>query len=443
VRIREIYVVLLLGSAFCSSGCTKGAAQPGGASPGSALAPAAAPAVQAKVTRVEAGPDAPKQVQAAMITVQPGEVIELGAGTFDCKSTLSLDVSHVTIRGQGVDKTILRFNNQGPGTGGEGLLVTSKEDVTLKDFAVEDAKGDAIKVQGTKRIVMSRLRATWRGEPKETNGAYGLYPVLCTDVVIEDSFVSGASDAGIYVGQSENIVVRRNLAEQNVAGIEIENSTKADVYENTSRQNSGGILIFSLPDLPKKDGRLCRVFHNWVLRNNHENFAPKGNVVATVPPGTGVMIMANDETEVFDNTIQDNQTAGLSVVSYMITGKPINDPKYDPFCEALFIHDNRFGGNGTNPSGPLGGVLGKVVGTPLPDMLYDGVADPKKQKDGKLPDALAIRIHNNGEAGFANFDGPALTAFAASGKPPKIVRDLALYEGKLPALGPVEIEGLK
>src|SRR5262249_56234903 len=138
---------------------------------------------------------------------------------------------------------------------------------------------------------------------------------------------------------------------KNVAGIEIENSTRADVSDNTATDNAGGILILALPDLPKKDGRICRVFHNRVLANNHENFAPKGNTVATVPPGTGIMIMAADQTEVFDNAIERNQTAGLSIVSYMITDKPIQDAQYDPFCEAVYIHANRFASNGDNPAG--------------------------------------------------------------------------------------------
>jgi parallel beta-helix repeat protein len=434
------------------AGCAKGPLPPSAVSkapppPGVSAAPAprdASAAPPGPITRIENGPDAPKRLQRALITAKPGAVIELGPGTFDCPATLSLDKSHVTIRGAGLHTTILSFANQQQGTGGEGLLVTSKEDVTLSQFAVQDARGDAIKVQGTKNIVLRGLRVSWTGGPKETNGGYGLYPVLCSNVVIEDCHVSGASDAGIYVGQSDNIVVRRNLADENVAGIEIENSTRADVYENTARHNTGGILIFSLPDLPKKDGRLCRVFRNWVRNNNHENFAPKGNVVATVPPGTGLMIMANDETEVFDNVIQENQTSGLAIVSYMITGKPINDPKYDPFCEALFIHKNEFSGNGTKPAGPLGTLLGKVLGTPLPDILYDGVADSKKQKDGKLPEALAIRIQDNGKAGFANFDGPALSASASgSAKQPNVIRDLAAYKGTHPALSAVAIEGLK
>ena len=103
----------------------------------------------------------------------------------------------------------------------------------------------------------------------------------------------------------------------------------------------------------------------------------------------------------------------MSIVSYLITDKPIQDAKYDPFCEAVYVHDNRFASNGGKPAGPMGELLVAALGTPLPDILYDGVADPKKLVDGKLPDDLAIRIRNNGKAGFANFDAPALKASAA------------------------------
>ena len=401
------------------------------------------PAKKENVIRIDPGPDAPKRAQAAMINAKPGDIIEFGAGKFDFRSTLSLDVSGVTIRGEGPDKSILSFKDQGQGTGGEGILVTSKENVTLQDFAVEDARGDAIKVNGTKRVVFRKVRAEWMGGPKETNGGYGFYPVICTDVVIEDCTAIGASDAGIYVGQSENIIVRRNRAEKNVAGIEIENSDRADVYENEATDNSGGILVFTMPDLPKKDGRHCRVYKNQVHANNHENFAPKGNTVASVPPGTGIMIMANDQVEVFDNTIEQNQTAGLTIVSYLIMDKPVADAKYDPFCESIHIHDNRFSSNGGKPAGALGSMLGQVLGTPLPDILYDGVIDPKKTAGGKLSDDLAIRIHDNGKATFANFDAPALKTAATTGKAPNIVRDLNAYDGGMKALGAVSIEGLK
>jgi parallel beta-helix repeat protein len=437
VRVLNLSAIALCGGLILFAGCS--------GEPGKVIVDPPEPGpVHTNITRIEAGPEAPKRAQTALIEAKEGDVIELGEGRFDFTATLSLDSSGVTIRGQGPDKTILSFKDQGQGTGGEGLLITSKQDVTLEQFAVEDARGDAIKANGTKKIAFRAIRVEWTGGPKETNGGYGIYPVLCSSVVIEDCKVSGASDAGIYVGQSQDIVVRYNTVQQNVAGIEIENSTRADVYGNTATDNSGGILVFTMPDLPTKEGKICRVYHNKVIANNHDNFAPKGNIVATVPPGTGVMIMANKEVEVFDNTIDKNQTAGLSIVSYLLTDKPMNDPKYDPFCDSIFIHNNQFTDNGGKPSGALGEMLAKAMGSPLPDILYDGIIDPKKQVDGKLPEALALRIKDNGKAGFANFDAMGLKAVAeGKAKQPNIVRDLKAHEGSRPALSPVSIEGLK
>jgi hypothetical protein len=130
----------------------------------------------------------------------------------------------------------------------------------------------------------------------------------------------------------------------------------------------------------------------------------------------------------------------------MITGKPFTDEKYDPFCEAIHVHDNHFAGNGGDPAGELCGLLAMVLGTPLPDILYDGVVDPQKQDGGQLPDALAIHVHNNGGAGFANFAAPALKAAAAEpekGTTPAIVRDRKAYASVPAALEPVTIEGFK
>src|SRR5690606_17583393 len=123
-------------------------------------------------------------------------------------------------------------------------------------------------------------------------GAYGLYPVQCTDVLIEDSVARAASDAGIYVGQSTNIIVRRNLAEYNVAGIEIENSFDADVHDNVARHNTGGVLVFNLPGLQVKNGARTRIFDNQIYENNTPNFAPPGNIVGKVPTGTGFASIA-------------------------------------------------------------------------------------------------------------------------------------------------------
>ena len=118
------------------------------------------------------------------------------------------------------------------------------------------------------------------------------------------------------------------------AGIEIENCIGADVYDNISKNNTGGILVFSLPGLTIKNGADCRVFNNTITANNHENFAKEGAMVATVPSGTGLMIMANDRVEASGNTFDGNDGAGCLIVSFLTTQRQFDDAQYDPYPES-------------------------------------------------------------------------------------------------------------
>ncbi|WP_224369768.1 parallel beta-helix domain-containing protein [Hyalangium versicolor] len=373
-----------------------------------------------------------KKTQEALIRAKPGAVIELPEGRFQLDRSLSSTVDGITIRGKGLDKTILSFKGQTQGA--EGLLLKGNN-LTLEDFAVEDTKGDAIKINGTDGLVIRRVRAEWTGGPKATNGAYGLYPVQCKNVLIEDSVAIGASDAGIYVGQSEHVIIRRNKAMRNVAGIESENTKYADIYENTATHNTGGILVFDLPDLPVQGGKSTRVFNNDIFANDTDNFAPEGNIVATVPTGTGMMVMATDQVEIFNNRFRDNKTVNLVIASYFVSRKPINDKNYDPYPEALYIHDNTFSGGGDSPTGLAVKLLALKLGKPFPDILYDGIVDGKKlTAQGAMPEDLRICIRNNGDADFANAD--AEHGFE------KLSRDLAPHDCSHPSPEPVKLSGV-
>ena len=205
----------------------------------------------AKEVYIDPGPNAQERLQEALIIIEEGDTLIIKSGYYKFEDGLSLDVDNVTVKGEGIDSTILDFKNQQ--SGAQGLLVTSDR-VTLSDFSILDAKGDALKVIGAKGINMINLKTEWTGGPKSTNGAYGFYPVESENVLIDGCVAIGASDAGIYVGQSKNIIVRNSVAQYNVAGIEIENSYYADVYNNLASHNTGGILVFDLPDLPQQGG---------------------------------------------------------------------------------------------------------------------------------------------------------------------------------------------
>lgn len=338
---------------------------------------AAAPATAKTISVSATTPDANEKLQEALILAEPGDVVQLGAGTWKLADGLSLDVANVTLRGAGAgaDGSILDFSGQQGA--GEGLLVTS-DDVFLTDFAVLNTKGDGIKSKGADRIVYHQLRVEWTAGPKETNGAYGIYPVESTDVLIDSVFVRGASDAGIYVGQSKNIVVRDSTAIENVAGIEIENSYDADVHDNIATKNTGGILVFDLPSLPMQGGHNVRVFENDVCDNSTPNFAPKGNIVASVPAGTGVLVMANRNVEIFDNVFDQNGTSNVSIVGYRYAH---SDTKYQPLPRAIVVRGNQHGKAGFAPAFPGGAQMAAAMGGSIPPILWDGTGDAVVNED--------------------------------------------------------------
>lgn len=373
-----------------------------------------------------------KQLQEKFINAQEGDVIELPEGTFTLNRSLILDgIKNVTIKGKGKDKTILSFKGQKDGA--EGLRITA-DGVIMEDFAVLDAKGDCIKVQDATNVTFRRMKVGWTSLHDTKNGSYSTYPVGCTNVLIEECDVFGSSDAGVYVGQSKNIIVRKNNVHDNVAGIEIENSTDADVYDNISTNNTGGVLIFDLPDLQRKNGSRCRIYNNKIVNNNVPNFGVKGTTVGEIPAGTGVIIMATNQCEVFGNEISGHNTVSTAIVSYYALNKPFKDSIYDPYCGGIFVHDNKI----TRGSGKLdqnvvfGKMFAAMFGDQVPDIVYDGFVNAAyKNPDGTTKEEQKICIRNNGNVTFSNMD------LANQGKNRN--SDMSKFDCSTPALGEVKL----
>ena len=313
-----------------------------------------------------------------LLDAKPGAVIQIPAGQFHFDQGLIVRGERITLRGAGMNKTILSFAGQKVGP--EGLVVQGKT-IRLEGFTVENSAGNAIKVNDTDELVIRGVQARWTRLPASSHGAYGIYPVNSHHILIEDSEAHGATDSGVYVGASTDIVVRHNLASENVVGIEVENSQRAEVYGNTATGNSAGLLVVNLPDLPL-EGRGTRVHDNVSKANNLPNFAAQGELVANVRGGTGVLVDSNKDTEIFANDISDNQTANIMVNSYWTIGNPVHpgaNPKYDPYPRHISIHDNRFAGGGDAPTGPdLATIRTRLFpnGGHFPNIVWDGYLPP-------------------------------------------------------------------
>jgi parallel beta-helix repeat protein len=419
-------------------GARDGGARDGGADDGGARDAGPADAGPRCTLTLSPGDDDQTMLQGALIDAVRGDAICLAKGRYRLDAQLSLDVDGVTVRGE--SGAVLDFSEQT--TGANGFAITA-DDVTLEGVRIENPKGDGVRASSVRNLVVRGVHVEWTAGPSPDNGGYGIYPVSSTGILIEDCFAAGASDTGIYVGQSSRIVIRRNEVTENVAGIEIENSTDAEVYENHAHGNTGGILLFNLPGLPVKDGKRANVHDNLIEDNNHANFGEAGNIVAEIPTGTGMFVLASDDNEVHRNRIRGNKSGGISIVSWYVSLRDEEgamDPQYDWFPERNYVHDNVFADNGDEPQDRAALIAGLVGEDTLPDMAWDGIVDlAKLDADGGLaggaglvpPLSLRNCFAGNGSASFMVLDLEHDGADKSS--------DVGPYECEHPSLPPIKL----
>lgn len=323
-------------------------------------------------------------IQTVLIEAKSGDVIGLEPGTYRLTRELNLTgVADITLKGMGKtrDEVILDFADQVEGD--DGITVTAGG-FTIENLWVKNSPGNGV-VAHSEDSTFRNIKVSWDAGSVTENGFYAVYPTDCKRTVIEDVEVTGASDAGIYVGSCEYAIVRRTKVYANVAGIEIENTKKADVYDNEVYDNSAGILALLLPNLKIKENTQILFRDNEVRANNRANFAKAGTVVASVPSGTGILVLCGTDIEVRDNTITGNESTGVLVVSYpileLLTGTTLDDPGMDPYVRRVYVHNNTFADNGQAPKGGL--VV--VNQAKLEDVLWDGIL-----KDGETTAEICL-----------------------------------------------------
>ncbi len=294
-------------------------------------------------------------IQSVVDKALPGDTIEIQYGVYH--ERVVIDLNNITIRGAP------NANGDWPLLDGQMKLsdgiAASGSNFTVEKLAVKNYTGNGIIVDGAFGVVIRDIYV-------ENTSLYGVYPVHSTNVLIERVKATGIRDAGIYVGQSRDIVVRDNIAYANVIGIEIENSINAELYGNTLYNNTTGIFIDLLPLLRSKVSQHTRIHDNVVGDNNFKNFARPGEIGALVPEGAGIVILGADDVEIYDNTIRDNRSVGVAVFSTTVAFKP-EEVDVNPNPERVRLYRNTYLHNGYQAASRL-----TDMGIGGADIVWDG-----------------------------------------------------------------------
>ncbi len=373
-------------------------------------------------TSLSFGPGEESKIVEAFLSIKDSTDILLKAGTYNFENLSIAQVKNIRIKGEGFDKTILDFSKQT--SGGEGIRITNVTGFTIDGMTIRDSKGDLIKINMSRDVVVTNLHAVWK-TADSTSGGYAIYPVLCKNVLIENCYAEGSSDAGIYVGQTDTAIVRNCKGSKNVAGCEIENTKHAEVYGNEFYGNTAGFLIFDLPGLSQRGGYV-KAHDNYFHDNNNRNFAKAGSFgtswgVGNAAPGSGVVILAASNIELYNNRIINNNSSAIILASgFAVDDKAaekINE-NYSPVSANIKIHDNTLEMGNAFPEPAYQHHIGKLLvgieqklnaqdpsrkNARIPFIMYDGVSTNLLSK-GTAPNPDSLCIQQAGNNIFVNAD---------------------------------------
>jgi parallel beta-helix repeat protein len=243
-----------------------------------------------------------------------------------------------------------------PGPGGVPVCPPRNlRGLSVDGLRIEGASFSGVMFAGVEDFTISRGAFT--------GGEYSIYPICSRGGIIDHNRVTGTTDGAIYVGDSSDVVVTRNVATRSTIGIEIENSTRIVVRHNVTTGNTAGIAAFVLPQLPIPATQGVVIERNVVARNNLPNpVAPGTDDQGAIPTGSGILAIGTDRVLVRSNVVIGNDSGGIALLSNPLASA---DPRIDPAPDRNVIRGNVVVRNGRRPDP----VRSRVPGA---DLIYDG-----------------------------------------------------------------------
>jgi len=317
-------------------------------------------------------------IRAALAEASPGDRIQVLPGVYHEGSAgdlnaLTISMSGIELVGMPSSTNAVVLENAGgqsygvwvspPDSAGAGPQSDPEHPpcgysgATIKAFSLYGFTVRGFEVHGVHLACVDGFSIT--SNVADANAVYGLFPVVSRNgVMVNNEVTNTARDAAIYIGQSDNVLIKNNRAHDNLLGIEVENSRNCAVIANEVYGNTFGVFIDIEPLVERNTQKATLVTLNYVHDNNRPNTSEPDNPLALLPPGIGVLLAGADTTTVSANTVTRNQFVGIGVVnfclSFALEGLPCAELDIDPNPDANRVIGNFVQQNGTVPiAGPL------------------------------------------------------------------------------------------
>jgi len=277
-----------------------------------------------------------ERIQDAVNRAVSGDTIKVMPGLYE--ETVYIDKDNVTLLGVIVDgaRPVLDGSKSDLHDG----IIASGHGFIVEGFHVRNYRSNGITTQGANNYRI-------HNNIVENIYLYGIFPQFGQNGLLSQNIISNTSDAGIYVGMSENVDIIANEVFDNALGIEAENSHKILIEANYVHDNAVGIPVVIFPGLQTKTAADVIVRNNTVINNNSMLFErSKGRT------GRGITVTAVDRVSIEGNIIRNNRTCGICIsnLSGMSGLFPV-DAAIDPEPDETLIYGNIFTHNGYDAVG--------------------------------------------------------------------------------------------
>jgi len=291
------------------------------------------------------------------IIVKPGTYVETHGGQAAVLVEKSL---HLIGDNAGGEVIIL----PGPGNT-EGIYVRGTADNFIEDVLIENFTIDGFSENGIWTFYVRDFEI--RNNNVGNADHVGIYPQLSAQGLVRDNVAFGGLDSAMWVSGSEDIRVINNEVYAAPIGLQVNISKAVDVDALTARDNTAGVL-FSHPlasglggDVDLAFGyrsEFARLANSEVFENNLPN-PVSGGSVGSLPSGSGVLIIGHDRLYAENNSILDNNFAGLVLTDHCVVA---GGTDADCAPDENSITGNTIIGNGTNPEpGPFAALANDVI----------------------------------------------------------------------------------
>lgn len=215
-------------------------------------------------------------------------------------------------------------------------------DFTIKGFTVRGFPGYGVFLACVDGFLIRHNMAV-------EDRTYSIFPIRSSNGRVTRNMAAGTfTDACIYVGQSEDVVVDHNRASDCQIGFQLENTRNVEMRRNRSTGNTTGLIVDVIAYHQTLVAADNVVSHNLFSDNNRPNSGP-GSETGDLVPGIGVVIDGADRTLLAHNRIERNQLFGLTLVNFCIgDSEACADPNLliDPYPDGNRVVHNRFADDG-------------------------------------------------------------------------------------------------